>query len=154
MPRKKPSKQPSKQPTASAWFGIEFQGQVAGAFRECAGLGSESEVVEEKASGPKGETILRKIPGRLRWGDVTLRRGLTSDLAMWQWRQLVEEGQLDAARKHGSIVLFDAKGAELARWDLLNAWPSKLSSATAEAGGSAVAVEELTITHEGVRRVK
>ena len=46
-------------PIVSAWFGVEFQGQVVGAFRECTGLGSENEVVEYKASGPKGEYIVK-----------------------------------------------------------------------------------------------
>ena len=44
-------------PLVSAWFGVEFQGKVTGAFRECTGLGSENEVVEYKASGEKGEFV-------------------------------------------------------------------------------------------------
>ena len=43
----------------SAWFGIEFQGVVTGAFRECSGLGSENEVVEDKSSGPDGKPIVK-----------------------------------------------------------------------------------------------
>ena len=31
-------------PLVTSWFGIEFMGQVKGAFRECTGLGSENEV--------------------------------------------------------------------------------------------------------------
>lgn len=45
---------PMIDPFVSAWFAIEFQGQISGAFRECSGLGSENSVVDEKASGPDG----------------------------------------------------------------------------------------------------
>ena len=143
-----------KDPAVSTWFGIEFQGQIAGAFRECTGLGSENEIVEEKASGPKGEQVMKKIPGRMKWGDITLKRGMTDDMDMWKWRQLVEEGKITDARKNGSIVMFDQKGTEIARWDLINAWPSKISGPSANAGNNEVAIEELTICHESYKRVK
>ena len=143
-----------KDPSVSTWFGIEFQGQIAGAFRECSGLGSENEVVEEKASGPKGEQIIKKIPGRMKWGDITLKRGMTDDMDMWKWRQLVEEGKINDARKNGSIVMFDQKGDEVARWDLINAWPRKISGPSPNAGSNEVAIEELTIAHESYKRVK
>ena len=82
-----------KDPLVSAWFGVEFQGQVVGAFRECTGLGSENEVVEYKASGQKGEFIINKVPGRLKWNNITLKRGITDSMDMWKWRKLVEQAK-------------------------------------------------------------
>ncbi len=142
-----------KDPLVSAWFGVEFQGQVVGAFRECTGLGSENEVVEYKASGPKGEYIVKKIPGRMKWNNITLKRGITDAMDMRKWRKQIEEGKLDEARKNGSIVMYDQKGASLARWNFVNAWPSKLTGPSANAGNNEVAIEELEITHEGYERV-
>jgi len=141
-----------KDPAVSTWFGIEFQGKIAGAFRECSGLSSENEVVEEKASGPKGEPVMKKIPGRLKWGDITLKRGMTDDMDMWTWRQLVVDGKITDARKNGSIKMYDQKGKEIARWDFVNAWPSSVKGPTTNAGANEVAIEELTITHEGYER--
>ena len=141
-------------PIVSAWFGVEFQGQVAGAFRECTGLGSENEVVEYKASGPKGEFIIKKVPGRMKWNNITLKRGITDAMDMWKWRKLVEKGDVEGARKNGSIVMFNQKGDEMARWDFVGAWPSKLTGPTANAGNNEIAIEELEITHEGYERVK
>src|SRR6185437_5829065 len=105
----------SANPVVSAWFGVEFQGQVVGAFRECSGLGSENEVVEYKASGPKGEFIIKKVPGRMKWNNITLKRGITDAMDMWQWRKMVEQGKIDDARKNGSIVMYSQDGAEVAR---------------------------------------
>jgi phage tail-like protein len=143
-----------KNPLVSAWFGVEFQGQVAGAFRECSGLGSENEVVEYKASGQRGEFVVKKVPGRMKWTNVTLKRGITDSMDMWQWRKTVEQGDVDGARKNGSIVMFDQKGTEVARWNFVNAWPSKLTGPSANAGNNEIAIEELEITHEGYERVK
>jgi len=138
----------------SAWFGVEFQNQVVGAFRECSGLGSENEVVEYKASGQKGEYVVKKVPGRMKWNNITLKRGITDAMDMWDWRKLVEEGKIDDARKNGAIVMFNQAGDAIARWEFVNAWPSKLTGPTANAGNNEVAIEELEITHEGYKRVK
>src|SRR5579872_952251 len=99
-----------KDPLVGAWFGIEFQGQIVGAFRECTGLGSENEVVEYKASSPDGKAVIRKVPGRLKWNNITLKRGITDALDMWKWRKLVEEGNLTEARKNGSIKMHNHAG--------------------------------------------
>ena len=143
-----------KDPLVSAWFGIEFQGAVVGAFRECAGLGSENAVVEEKASGPKGVYVLKKIPGRLKYNNITLKRGLTDSKDMWTWRQQVELGQIAAARKNGSIIMYDQQSNEMARWNFVNAWPCKLTGPTANATNNEIAVEELEITVESYERIK
>ncbi len=143
-----------KDPVVSSWFGVEFQGQVVGAFRECTGMGSENEVVEYKASGPKGEFVIKKVPGRMKWNNITLKRGITDAMDMWKWRKMIEDGEIDAARKNGSIVMYNQAGQEVARWDFVNAWPSKLSGPTANANNNEVGIEELEITHEGYKRVK
>lgn len=143
-----------QNPLVSAWFGVEFQGQINGAFRECTGLGSENDVVEYKASGPRGEFVIKKVPGRMKWNNITLKRGITDTMDMWQWRKMVEQGNLDGARKNGSIVMFNQQGTEVARWDFVNAWPSKLTGPSANAGNNEVAIEELELTHEGYERVR
>jgi phage tail-like protein len=143
-----------QDPLVSAWFGIEFQGQVIGAFRECTGLGSENEIVEYKASGPTGEYVIKKVPGRMKWNNITLKRGITSAMDMWTWRKMVEQGNVDGARRNGSIVMFNTQGMPMARWNFVNAWPSKLTGPTANANNNEVGIEELEITHEGYERVQ
>ena len=143
-----------EDPIVSAWFGVEFQGQIKGAFRECTGIGSENEVSEYKASGPKGEYIIKKVPGRMKWNNITLKRGVTDAMDMWKWRKLVEKGDIEGARKNGSIVMFNQANTEIARWNFTNAWPSKLTGPTANAQNNEIAIEELEITHEGYERVK
>ena len=142
-----------QDPLVSSWFGVEFQGEVVGAFRECSGLGSENEVVEYKASGPKGEYIIKKVPGRLKWNNITLKRGITDAMDMWKWRKLVEQGKIEDARKNGTITMYKQQGDAVAKWNFINAWPSKLSGPSANASNNEVAIEELELTHEGYERV-
>jgi phage tail-like protein len=140
-------------PLVSAWFGVEFQGQVVGAFRECTGMGSENEVVEYKASGDKGKYVMKKIPGRMKWNNITLKRGITDAMDMWVWRKQVEDGHVNEARKNGSIVMYNQMNEPIARWDFVQAWPSKLSGPTANATNNEVGIEELEVTPDGYTRV-
>jgi len=141
-------------PLVTSWFGIEFMGQVKGAFRECTGLGSENEVVEYKASGEKGEFVIQKVPGRMKWNNVTLKRGITKDMDLWKWRALVERGEIDKARTHGTITMFNQEGTAIAKWEFLRAWPSKLTGPAANATNNEVGIEEMEITHEGYKRTQ
>ena len=88
------------------------------------------------------------------WQPITLKRGITDAMDMWKWRQVVEEGKIDQARKNGSIVMFNQQGKEVARWDFVNAWPSKITGPTANANANEIAIEEMEIVHEGYKRVK
>ena len=142
----------TNDPLVTSWFGIEFSGQVQGAFRECTGLGSENEVVEYKASDEKGGFVIQKVPGRLKWNNVTLKRGITTDMKLWDWRGLVEEGKIDQARTNGTVTMFNQEGKPIAKWNFLRAWPSKLTGPSANATNNEVGIEELEITHEGYKR--
>jgi phage tail-like protein len=141
-------------PVVGFHFSLELQGKVTGYFTECSGIGSEHEVVEHKVVTPDGHQKVMKIPGRLKWGDITLKKGVTSSMEIWEWRKKVEDGQVDAARCNGSITMFDQRLTPVAQWDFEGAWPTKVSGPTPKADGNEVGLEELTIAHEYIKRVK
>lgn len=145
---------PASDSYVSPWFAIEFQGQITGAFRECTGLGSENEIIEDKSSGPDGKPVLKKIPGNLKFNNITLKQGITDDMDMWKWRQKVEQGKIAEARKNGAVVLYSHDGQEIARWSFINAWPNKIAGPSVNATSNEVAIEELEITIEGYTREK
>jgi phage tail-like protein len=144
----------AKDGLISSFFSLEITGKMVGAFREVTNLGSENAVVEDKSRGPDGKYIIRKIPGTLKWNDITLKQGLTDNMDMWKWRKLVEEGKVDDARANGSIIMYDTAGKSVARWNLVNCWPSKLSGPAGKADGNEIAVQEMTLAHEGYERVQ
>ena len=147
------SNQRESDPLIVYQFGIEVGGMVTGYFSEIAGISSESDVIEHKVSA-EGKDFVQKMPGRLKWGDVTLKRGITSNLQIWEWRQQVEEGKMNDVRKNCSILLYDRNMNVAARWDFINAWPSKVSGPDIKADGNEFGIEEMTIVHEGMRRTK
>jgi len=144
----------AKDGLISSFFSLEITGKLVGAFREVQSLGSENAVVEDKSRGPDGKYIIKKIPGTLKWNDITLKQGLTDNMDMWKWRKLVEEGKVTDARANGSIVMYDTAGTAIARWNLTNCWLSKLTGPAGKADGNEVAVQELVLTHEGYERVQ
>jgi phage tail-like protein len=142
-------------PGGSFSFYLELDSVLSGSFREVTGMGSEHEVIEHKESGPKGEFVVHKVPGRMKWGDVTLKRGITKSMDIWDWRQKVEEGKVGDARRNGSIIMY-AQGTQdpIARWEFVNAWPSKVTGPSFNAQSNEIGIEELVIVHEGLKRVK
>lgn len=141
-------------PLVSFHFAIEIQGQVTGYFTECSGLGSEHEVIEHKVVDAQGRELIQKIPGRMKWQDITLKRGITSVVDIWNWRKMVEDGNVEGARKNGSIRMFDQNLKEVARWDFERAWPTKVTGPQLQSDSNAFGIEEMTITHEFLKRVK
>lgn len=143
-----------EDPLVAFKFGLEIEGKLSGFFTTVGGVGSESEVVEHKIVNPDtGETIVQKIPGRLTWTEVTLKRGVTSSIDVWDWRQQVIEGKVDDARTNCSIIAYNQSNEEIARWNFDSAWPSKVTGPDMDAGGTDYMVEEMTIVHEGMTRV-
>lgn len=143
-----------EDPVVGFHFALDIQGQVAGYFTEVSGIGSESEVSEQKVVNKKGVQVVLKVPGRLKWGDITLKRGVTSDMQLWTWRKMIEDGDVKGARKNGSIIMFDQSLKPVAQWDFKNAWPSKISGPQPKADGNDISLEDLTIVHEYIVRTK
>jgi phage tail-like protein len=143
-----------EDPLVGFKFGLEIEGKLSGYFSSVGGIGSESEVIEQKISDDKtGETRNAKIPGRLTWTEVSLKRGVTSNIDVWEWRQSVVDGKIDDARTNCSIIAYDQSNSEVARWNFENAWPSKVTGPEMDAGSTDYMIEEMTIVHEGVERV-
>jgi len=111
-------------------------------------------VIEHNVTTDKGQEVVLKLPGRLKWSNITLKRGITSSMDVWNWRKQVEDGDVDGARRDGSIVMYDQHLKEVARWNFERAWPVKVSGPSPKSDSKEIAIEELTISHEYIKRVK
>jgi phage tail-like protein len=134
-------------------FYLELDGITEALFREASGLSSENQVIESYQSTKDGRQILKKYPGPLKFGDISLKRGLTSELNLTKWRKDVEDGKVEQARKNGSVVIYNQQNTEVARWNFVNGWPSKLTGPSLTASANEIAIEEITIVHEGLERI-
>lgn len=142
-----------EDPLVAFNFALDIAGTISGFFTEVSGLGSENEITEHLVVGQNGQQVVKKVAGRLKWGDITLKRGITTNMDIWTWRQQVEQGDLIGARKNGSIIMYSLDGKEVARWNFENAWPSKVNGPSLSSDGSSIVTEELTIVHEYIVRV-
>jgi phage tail-like protein len=131
---------------------LEIEGQLLGVFSSFSGIGSETEVIEQKMVGQRGQTTVQQVPGKPHWLNVTLKRGVSADTFLWEWRKMVEDGKMAAARRTITLSLVDMEFRPVARWSLKNAWPVRVE-ASQEAGSAEQGVETLVLTHEGVNRL-
>ncbi|HEX8475992.1 MAG TPA: phage tail protein [Pyrinomonadaceae bacterium] len=142
MPRR------TTDPFASYNFRLEIDGITIAGFSEVTGLNSEQNVIEYR-EGDEGLTP-RKLPGLNKFGNITLKRGISADLQIYNWRKTVADG--DITRKNLSIVLHNEKHDEVVRWNLVNAWPSKYTGPDLKANANEVAIESVELAHEGMER--
>ena len=130
-------------------FLVEIDGIAQASFIECSGLGSTTEVIENREGGDN--TTVRKLPGKTSYSDISLKWGLTSSQLLWTWRQDIISGLV--VRKNGSIVVFDLDNRqEVTRWNFLRAWPTRWEGPAFNARGSEVAIDTLVLAHEGLTR--
>ncbi len=68
---------PPKEPRPPSRFRLDLGGKEGiGNFRECTGLDSETTVIEHTSVDANGNPIIRKVPGALKWSNITLKRGV------------------------------------------------------------------------------
>ncbi len=137
-----------KDPYRSYNFLVEIDGITRAGFQECSGLDTSQDPIEYR----EGTDPLtpRKLPGIVKFSNITLKWGLTDDVELYDWRKKVSDGTIE--RKNGSIVLMNDAGEEKARWNFREGWPTKWTGPSFNASGTDIAVESLEITHEGVEK--
>lgn len=135
-------------PAPAFGFLVEIDGITVAGFSECSGLSSETDVIEYREGNERALTV-RKLPGLTSYSPVVLKRGVTTNRELWDWRQTVIDGQL--VRRAVAITLLGETGAPVARWTLREAWISKWEGPHLRARSSDVAVETLELVHEGLR---
>lgn len=118
-----------------------------GSFAEVSGLEVEIGVIEYRNGNE--DITPRKLPGLAKYANIVLKRGITGDLAFWNWVLSSMQGLAD--RKSMAIVLLDEQRNEVMKWKVSRAWPCKWTGPGLNAGANEVAMETLEIAHEGIR---
>jgi phage tail-like protein len=134
-------------PYASYNFRLEIEGMQVAGFSECTGLNNETDAIDYR-EGTDAVLSVRKLPGLSKYGNVTLKHGVTTGTDLFDWRKQVVDG--DVELKSVSIVLLDEKRQEGVRYNLTNAWPVKWTGPEFKASANEAAVESVEFVHEGV----
>lgn len=121
---------------------------VQAAFAECDGLEMTQEVKTIRQGGDNQRQI--RLNGPVSHGQITLKRGMTADFALWKWFQ---DSAADPRLRAGAeLVLLAADGStERARFQLSRCLPVKVKAPQLNARDGQVAIEELQIAYETVQ---
>jgi phage tail-like protein len=104
-------------------------------------------------------STVRKLPGRTTFEPITLEMGLTHDTVFEDWANQVNNPQGDAAmslrdyRKELIIEVLNMQGQKALAFKLHRAWVSAFTALPdMDANANAVAIQSITIEHEGFER--
>jgi len=125
-------------------FYVEIGGMAQAVFTEVSGLQLEMEVMEYQEGG--NNDFVHRLPGRTKSSNLTLKRGMTNSNEFF--RGYAGLAQEKITPKNVSVVMFDVAGNELARWNLIKAYPVKWIGPQFNAHDAAAAVETLELAHE------
>jgi phage tail-like protein len=126
-----------------------------GGFQEVNGLEMEMDV-SDLLEGGRNHAVLRRF-GRAKFPPLVLKRGLLvgtegkADLRLWQWMQDLLDGVRPIARVDGTVRVRSPDDSVRATWTFERGLPIKLRGPELNARSGEVAIEELSIAHEGLR---
>jgi phage tail-like protein len=87
------------------------------------------------------------MPGLVKYGDVTLKRGLAGSLDLWNWFDQVRSG--GQVHRDVRIELLSEDHAQVVMaWHLRRAFPVKYCGPELDGKGNDVAMEELVLAYE------
>jgi phage tail-like protein len=95
--------------------------------------------------------------GRTEYSDLVMERGAKQgEKMLWDWREKVNQGKLDEARKTIAVKIFDETGNQvLMRYEFSKAWPVEYQAPTLDAqSGSGIGTETLVVTYDRFRRTQ
>jgi phage tail-like protein len=138
----------------SSTFLIEVDGQPIGRFLEADGLNVEVEVVTLEEGGQN--EFVHKLPGRMSWPNLVLKRGLTQTDNLFAWLQKSSGEGFSASgdkvtRSTLAITLVSSAGTRLRAWEIEGAFPVKWTGPRLAASSDEFVMEELEIAHHGFR---
>jgi phage tail-like protein len=133
-----------------------------GAFSEVTGLEATMEPAVIREGGRNYGDLQRA--GRVTFGTVILRRGITTTRDLWKWWELVQGGGYgyrlkttirlrDAALRAGAPSEAAVRGNDVTpsrAWVLRRCLPVKIKAPDLNAMAAEVGIEELHLVHEGL----
>lgn len=121
-------------------------------FSEVSAADIEVQPIEYREGNQKTMSV-QKIPGLVKYSNVTLKWGASDSKEFSDWVTQTAGG--DVKQKKVTIQLMDEKNSTIkAEWTLTNAWPTKYTAPDFKASENEHAFESVELCHEGLSRTK
>jgi phage tail-like protein len=141
---------PRNDPLRNFRFRLEIDAITQGYFSEV-NIGDTSTDPIDYREGID-PTHVRKLSGLTKYGNITLKWGVTDSVELYEWHKaVVAAGAMDN-RKTVKIVVIDEAGADKASFLVSEAWPTKYDPSDLNAKGNEVFIELLELVNEGIER--
>lgn len=131
-------------------FVAVFDGLGTTSFKEVQGFSSSIEESTYREGGSNYLTV-RKLPGLVTYGDITLTKGMYSNPCLYNYFNGYLEGN-NFTPVNATIKVFDHGNNITAQWNVINAWPKEYSATDLSADSSDILIETLVLAHEGIAR--
>lgn len=135
----------------TAAFIVEVNGIPAGSFSECHGLAIELQVETLEEGGVN--SFVHRLPGRVVWPNIVLKRGVTWDNELFDWFNKAAGSTFAAdgkvTREAVGITMVSSKGKRLRTWNLVDALPVRWKGPTFATSLDGIPDEELELSHNG-----
>jgi phage tail-like protein len=128
-------------------FSVNWGGSNV-SFQEVSGLNMNREKIPYRggASPEYNDTVM---PGRPTFDDIVLKRGIfAGDSDFFKWVSTIKLN--DVERRDLTISLLNADHSPVVTWKVKSAFPLKVEGPGLKSTANEVAIESLTLAHEGV----
>ena len=144
---------PRQDPLRNFRFRLEINSIEQGAFSEVT-IGDLSSDPVEYREGDEPALTVRKLSGLTKYGNITLKWGVTDSIELADWHQEIVGGAtpLDDTRRTVVIRVQDEAGEERAAFEVTKAWPCKYDPSDLNGSGNEVFIDTLELCNEGIKR--
>jgi phage tail-like protein len=143
-----------QDPLRNFRYRLEIDGIEQAAFSEVAIAELSTDPIEYREGDEI--TTVRKLNGLNKYGNVTLKWGITDSMELADWHQLVVDDAtpLDDARRSVVVRVQNEAGEDKAAFEMTKAWPCKYDPSDLNGTGNEVAIDTLELCNEGIRRIQ
>lgn len=134
---------------------LEISSVTVASFSEVSGFDATIDVIEYR-EGADEINSPRKMPGLTKYGNITLKWGISNNQSFYEWVSDISSGEksdIESRVCDVTISLMDDKlSSTLASWTLRNAWPCKYTAPDLNASSSEIAFESVEMAFEEMKR--
>ena len=129
-------------------FAVQIEGITEAVFTECTLPTLEVEVHQQMEGGLNN--AVHHLPGRVKAGKITLKRGISSSDKLLAWYMDIAQGKISSSRRTVSVVMYDSLLEEVMRWNFEGTFPSRWTGPSFVSGNSALAIETLELSYQSM----
>ena len=124
---------------------LEIQDTVVAFFHTCSGLEASYETYQYSEGGLN--TFVHQLKGPMRYGNLTLSRGITANNELFKWFKTPKER---AQRGTITIKMLDNQLNPVKTWAFAAAWAVRYTGPGLDVNHTGMSVESIEIAHEGL----